>query len=193
MQKVFCDVCKKELVHEGKYFRGEQGKLVFLMEAGYEEMGKGDVCLFCLCNAVTKSLMDKLKRKYTRKEKLDKPVDLPTTPLAQATETIEGEIGDTDPPQVLKLDIPRKRKSTKPDEIDLSTVQLDALNSKVKFQGKEWTGDTLAQAIVYLLTTFGLVDPAVITTYTRIKEIITEHCTDPNTLKILLANFGIGD
>ena len=69
MLKTYCDICGKEIKISGLYDNGTIGNIVFKMEAGYKELGKGDICLPCVIKAVNKEASKVLKRKYTKKQK----------------------------------------------------------------------------------------------------------------------------
>jgi hypothetical protein len=66
MQKVFCDVCKKEIKQAGSTFAGQSGKVVFSVEAKVSDDSK-DLCLACTVKAVNSVANNKLKRPYTKK------------------------------------------------------------------------------------------------------------------------------
>lgn len=170
MQKTFCEVCGLEVVHDGKYFQGQSGRLVFSLTAGIDKIDEGDPCFTCVIKAINKEAEKALRRKYTKRA--EKP--------PKST------------PEVSSKWIARN--------IDLSDVVLkDGLNDEdpiVIFGGKEWRAKTIKYAIILMLQDLKLIKPEDYATGVdyepRVREIIEAHCSDENTKKILLASFQEG-
>ena len=69
MQKTFCEICGKEVIHSGRLFFGESGRLLFKICASVDKDDMGDPCLDCVLKAINKEVKKVLTRKYTRKQK----------------------------------------------------------------------------------------------------------------------------
>ena len=75
MQKIYCDICKKEITNPGNTFEGQSGKVSFKVQATIiTEPGvdaKKDLCLGCTIKAINRTAQKFLKRKYTKKVVVD--------------------------------------------------------------------------------------------------------------------------
>ena len=73
MNKLYCDICKKEIKHSGNSLLGTNGKVAFNFSANIvvsEGGTSGDLCLDCAVKALNAEVYKKTKRPYKKPAKV---------------------------------------------------------------------------------------------------------------------------